>query len=95
MTDEERKAALEAAYQTMRTQLMAILYEEDPGGYPSSVSAPEDEYSEEAARLLVRLRGAATQTDVRKRLSAMFEQPSDSLVRRVHGVWVEGGGPTW
>lgn len=95
VTEEERKAALETAFRTMRTELITILYEEDPTGFGSSVSAPEDEYSEEAARLMVCLRGAQTQADIKQELSRMFEQTTDQLVRRVHAAWIEHGGPSW
>lgn len=95
VTEEERKAALQQAYQSMRVQLMEILYEEDPAGFGSSVSAPRDEYSEEATRLIVALRGAETEEDVRERLSEMFGDVSDQLVHKVHEMWIEAEGSQW
>ncbi len=74
---------------------MVVLYEEDPAGFGPSVAAPSDEYSEEAALLMVRLRGIDTRAGVEEILAQMFERPSDQLIRRVHGAWTEHGGPDW
>lgn len=95
VTEEDRKARLRQAYASMRTQLMEVLYEEDPKGFGSSISAPRDEYSEEATLLIVALRGAESETDVADRLNAMFGLVSDRLSHRVHQTWVEGGGTQW
>lgn len=89
MTEQDRRRRVQAAYEEAAAQLMEILYEQDPDGVGATVSAPVDEYGEEAARLMVALRGAETEADVRQVLTARFDGVSDRLVAQIHESWME------
>jgi hypothetical protein len=95
MSDDERRAELRLAYDDTKARLMEILYEEDPDGMGSTIGAPLDEYSAEVAHLMVALRGAETESEVKDVLTRSFEHVSDRLVLRVHETWVLGGGSHW
>ena len=82
-----RHQELSSAYAELRGRLMAVLYEVDPAGMGSQVGAPMDEYSEEATRLIPRLRTARTREDVQRVLSDMFPAPSERLISLVYAEW--------
>jgi hypothetical protein len=77
------------AYRETRARLERILWEEDPEGIGSSISAPLDEYSSEAGAALPLLSRAADEAAVRAVLDEVFEDPGEELVRRVTELWAD------
>lgn len=82
-----RRNKLTRAYEALRQELQAILYEEDPEGMGSSVGAPPDEYAEEAAALIPMLQGSASEGEIAAVLHKKFGSAQRALVERVHRAW--------
>lgn len=89
MKPEGRQERLKSAYAAAQQRLMRVLHQEDPDGMGSSVGAPQNEYSQAAARLLTSLRDATTNEQARSATTAMYPDASDGLVNRVIDVWRE------
>ena len=82
-----RKKELEGAYQQLHKEFTAILYEEDPANLGFKIGAPTDEYSEEASRLIVALKGSRTREDIGQILRQMFGSASSPLIERAGAAW--------
>jgi len=61
------------AYLEYKAKLEAILYDHDPYGFGSSIGAPSDEYSDEAARLAALL-SHATHEGLQPELGTLFPE---------------------
>jgi hypothetical protein len=74
---------LRRAYEQLCDDLSKTLYEEDPAAMGSSVSAPHDEYDEEAIRLAVALKNTGSRGEIAQQLIDVFSVAPDALVERV------------
>jgi hypothetical protein len=83
---ESKEQQVTAAYLRLIQRFMAILYEEDPEGFGSTIGAPRDEYSNEAAKLAAELR--QNQGNIHAAL-AVWPSSSERLIERITSAWDE------